>query len=246
MRSLRVALLGAPSIEVDGAPLLVDTRKATAIFAVLAVSGHSHTRAVIAELLWPGLDAERSRSALRRTLSALRGGLGDGRLVSDNVSVALDLDGAWFDLAEFRAVAADAGADSATLAAAADLHRDDLLAGFGLREAVEFDDWQRRLQETVRRERAALLDRLVERLSGEGRLEAAIVRARERLALDDLHEPTHRRLIELYAAAGRRGDACGPRPSSTTRSARAPRYMRSNRSRRRPRASFGSSDGRSS
>jgi len=207
MRSLRIALLGAPVIEVDGVPLSVDTRKATAILAYLAVEGHTQARAMIAELLWPELDAERSRSALRRTLSTLRAALGDGRLTSDRGSVALDLAGAWFDLAEFRAVLADPDADAVALRAACDMHRDDVLAGFALRDAVEFDDWLRATQETVRRERAALLDRLVERLSGERRLEEAIVAALERLALDELHEPTHRRLMELYSAAGRRGDA---------------------------------------
>src|SRR6202042_2537643 len=45
---LRISLLGAPRIEVDGRPLAVDTRKATAMLAYLAVTGHTHTRAVIA------------------------------------------------------------------------------------------------------------------------------------------------------------------------------------------------------
>ena len=207
MRSLRVALLGAPSIEVDGTPLAVDTRKATAMLALLALSEHGYTRAAIAELLWPELDGERSRSALRRTLSTLRGALGDGRVVSDRVSITLDLEGAWFDLAEFRAVARDFAADRAALTAACDLHRGEVLAGFALREAAPFEAWQVGVQDAVRRERASLLDRLIELLTAETRLEDAIVRARERLGLDSLHEPTHRRLIELYAAVGRRGDA---------------------------------------
>ncbi len=37
---LRISLLGAPRIEVDGRPLSVDTRKATAMLAYLAVTGH--------------------------------------------------------------------------------------------------------------------------------------------------------------------------------------------------------------
>ena len=207
MRSLSIALLGAPSIEVDAQPLVVDTRKATAVLAFLAVTGHTHTRAVIANLLWPDADPERSRSALRRTLSTLRSALGDERLISDRLNVALNLDGAFFDLAEFRRVAADPAAGIDALAAAAALHRDELLAGFALRDSVDFDDWQRGAQETVRRERAGALDRLGELLAREGRFDEAIAGARERLALDSLHEPTHRRLIDLYARAGRRGDA---------------------------------------
>jgi len=38
---------------------------------------------------------------------------------------------------------------------ACDLHRDDLMAGFSLRDSVRFDDWLRDTQDQVRRERAA-------------------------------------------------------------------------------------------
>jgi DNA-binding SARP family transcriptional activator/Flp pilus assembly protein TadD len=207
VKSLRISLLGAPWVEVDGAPLAVDTRKATAMLAFLAVTGHSHARGGVADLLWAELDADRSRGALRRTLSTLRSALGEGRVVSDRDSIALDLDGAWFDLAEFRSVAGDPDAETPALIAACDLHRGDLLAGFGLRDSLAFDEWQRDAEELVRRERAALLDRVVDRLAREGRVDDAVVRARQRLELDQLHEPTHRRLIECYAAAGRRGDA---------------------------------------
>ncbi len=207
MKSLRISLLGAPWVEVDGAPLAVDTRKATAMLAFLAVTGHSHARGGVADLLWAELDADRSRGALRRTLSTLRSALGEGRVVSDRDSIALDLYGAWFDLAEFRSVAGDPDAETSALIAACDLHRGDLMAGFGLRDSLAFDEWQRDAEELVRRERAALLDRVVDRLAREGRVDDAVVRARQRLELDQLHEPTHRRLIECYAAAGRRGDA---------------------------------------
>jgi DNA-binding SARP family transcriptional activator len=204
---LRISLLGAPRIDVDGQPLSVDTRKATAMLAYLAVTGHTHTRAVVANLLWPDADPDRSRAALRRTLSTLRTALGEGRLTSDRDSVGLDLADVWFDLAEFRSLMADPNASIPTLTAACDLHRDDLLAGFGLRDSVDFDDWQRLTQDSVRRERASALDRLIARLAEEGRFDEAVARAQQRLDLDRLHEPTHRKLIELYSAAGRRGDA---------------------------------------
>jgi DNA-binding SARP family transcriptional activator len=207
VKSLRISLLGTPVVEVDGGPLEVDTRKAVALLAFLAVTGHAHSRAVVSDLLWPELDGERAGAALRRTLSALRAGLGPDRLESDRASVSLSLDGAWFDLAESRAIAAAPQPSIAELRTACELHRDDFLAGFGLRDSVRFDDWLRDIQDEVRRERAQLLDRLTDALSHAGRTDEAVARARERLALDELHEPTHRRLIELYASAGRRGDA---------------------------------------
>lgn len=207
VRSLSMALLGAPRIEVDGRPLAVDTRKATALLAFLALSGHAHARSLLAELLWPDSEPERSRSALRRTLSTLRGALGEERLLSDRLTVSLDLEGAYLDVAEFRRVAADSRAGVDALAAALALHRGALLAGFSLRDSVEFEDWHRDAAETLARERAVALDRLADALAGQGRFDEAIAAARQRLELDSLHEPTHRRLIDLYSRAGRRGDA---------------------------------------
>ncbi|MGH2852515.1 MAG: AfsR/SARP family transcriptional regulator, partial [Solirubrobacteraceae bacterium] len=187
--------------------MAVDTRKATALLAVLAVGGRPQARSTLADLLWPDADPERARSALRRTLSTLRGALGEERLQTDRLNVELVLDGAFFDLAEFRRVAALPAASVDELERAAALARDDLLAGFTLRDSVEFDDWQRDIQEVVRREHAQLLDRLADVLTAADRFDEAIVAARRRLELDRLHEPTHRRLIDLYARAGRRGDA---------------------------------------
>ena len=207
MHPLRISLLGTPLIEVEGRPLRVDTRKATAMLAHLVVSGHPESREVVAALLWPEFDIDRSRSALRRTLSTLRTAL-DGRFIAaDRNSISIDLGDAWFDLAEFRRTAADPAATAEELATAVDLHRGDLLAGFSVRDSATFDDWQQLAAEGIRRERAAALDRLVGALAAAGRRDEAVGRAEERLALDPVHEPAHRRLIERYAASGRRGDA---------------------------------------
>jgi DNA-binding SARP family transcriptional activator len=86
-------------VELDGRPLAVDTRKATAILAYVAVSGHVQSRDIIATLLWPEYDGERSRAALRRTLSTLRTSLDGEWLVSDRGTIGLNLEQAWFDLA---------------------------------------------------------------------------------------------------------------------------------------------------
>jgi DNA-binding SARP family transcriptional activator len=64
-----ISLLGAPRIERDGVPLEVDTRKATALAAYLAVTRRGHTRDALAGLLWPEYNQGRARAALRRTLT---------------------------------------------------------------------------------------------------------------------------------------------------------------------------------
>ena len=52
-----------------------------------------------------------------------------------------------------------------------------------------------------------MLDRLADALAAAGEHAQAIATARRRLALDPLHEPAHRRLIAVYAAAGDRAAA---------------------------------------
>ena len=169
MTQLIIRLLGAPGIERDAAPVTVDTRKAIALLAYLAVSGRSQTREALAALLWPDYDDQHARAALRRTLSALRTALDEPHLAVDRETVAL-IPGAglWLDVAEFRARLAacqthgHAPADVCPacltpLAEAAALYRDDFLAGFTLRDSADFDDWQRLQAENLRGELAAAL-----------------------------------------------------------------------------------------
>ena len=50
---LRIDVLGTPRIEVDGEPLLVDTRKAVALLSYLAVRAGPQSRDLLVDLLWP-------------------------------------------------------------------------------------------------------------------------------------------------------------------------------------------------
>ena len=208
--SLRVDVLGTPRIEVDGEPLRVDTRKAVALLAYLAVTGGPQARELLVDLLWPDTDPDRGRAALRRTLSALRSALGGRWVTVTRAAVALEAEPGVIDVARFRALAASAGDGPSAveaLSAAVALHRDDLLAGFGLRDSVRFDDWQRDAAGVLRGELERALDQLVAALEASGRPADALPHARRRLALDPLHEPAHRMLIRLYAASGHRSEA---------------------------------------
>jgi DNA-binding SARP family transcriptional activator len=207
---LTIALLGTPRIEIEGAPLSVDTRKAVALLAYLAVTGHAQSRDRLASLLWPEYDGDRARAALRRTLSTLKAGLGGRGLVIDRAVVSLATTDAEIDIRAFRELArvAEGATDEIeSLANAVALHRDDLLAGFSLKDSVEFDSWQQAAASELRRELAHTLGRLTRALARAGRHDAAIVHARRRLALDPLDEPSHRQLIELLAATGNRAEA---------------------------------------
>ena len=73
----RVTLFGAPEIRRGVVPVAVDTRKAIALLAYLAITGRPATRDKLCAMFWPESTQARARSALRRTLSSLR--LADAR-----------------------------------------------------------------------------------------------------------------------------------------------------------------------
>lgn len=200
---LEISLLGAVQITVDGAPIEVDTRKAVALLAWLALSPGRHSRDVLAALLWP--ETDQARAALRRTLSTLHNALGQRWLAIERESVALIPEGAWIDVMEFRK-RAGAG-DSGTLERALELWRGDFMAGFSLRDSPEFDDWVVQQAENLRRDQAGVLERLVQQLCGQRQLEPAARYARRWLALDPLHEDAQRQLMRIYAWMGDRSAA---------------------------------------
>ena len=106
---LRIDVLGTPQIEVDGEPLRVDTRKAVALLAYLAVRAGPQSRDLLVDLLWPDADPDRARAALRRTLSTLRSALGQRWVTVSRTAVGLDAEPDAVDVGRFRGLVAGAG-----------------------------------------------------------------------------------------------------------------------------------------
>ncbi len=223
MAALHLNLFGAPELIIgdggDALPVHFDTRKALALLAYLAVTGKSHTRDSLAALLWPEGDAEHARSALRRTLSALTAVLGPQPIEAGRQTIGLHPQSTLAcDVTRFLAAIAHSRSHGHPPAAscpdcrrwlqeAAELYRGDFMAGFSLRDSLEFDDWQLIQAEHLRREHAAALDRLSALLIDDGDLAAALPYARRWLNLDPLHEPAHARLMQLYAWSGQQSAA---------------------------------------
>src|SRR5437764_10952184 len=105
MSRLTLSLLGSARVELDGKPVEVDTRKAIALLVYLAVTGQGHRRDTLATLLWPEYDQESARASLRRTLSALKKGLGGEWLDIHREEIGLQASGSevWIDVELFRA-----------------------------------------------------------------------------------------------------------------------------------------------
>ncbi|MBN1811108.1 MAG: AAA family ATPase [Anaerolineae bacterium] len=219
MAKFALYLLGPPRLEVDGEPVQISRRKAMALLAYLAVTGESHGRDSLATLLWPEYDQSRARADLRRTLSVLNGTLGAEQLVVDRETAGVNPDAdLWVDVVHFRRLlaacdkhghpAAEACEECVSLLEdAVTLYRDDFMAGFTLSDSSEYDEWQFFQAEELRDALARSLERLVRYYASQGACGSAILHARRWVALDALHEPAHRHLMQLYASAGRRNAA---------------------------------------
>ena len=179
-----------------------DTRKATALLALLAVSDQPQRRSTLAAFLWPEADDQKARAALRRTLSVLRTALGDRWLDVAGETITLDMTGLQVDVREFRRTLREG-----RLTDAASLYRGEFLEGFSLRDSAAFDDWQSAQADALRAEYGDVLAKLAASATAAGDDVAAIAYLRRRLVHDPLHEPAHRELMRLFAKTGDRSAA---------------------------------------
>ena len=206
-------------IERDGVSVTPNRRKALALLAYLALSPDGQSRDILTEMLWPERDASSARSDLRSGLFALRQAIGGEWLDIEGDRVALQRDPALsVDVLRFRDLLAQANGHAhprgvpcdgcvAVLTEAVELYRGDFLAGFTLRDAPEFDNWQTYQTESLRLELAEALERLAWLSAAGGDYETAVRHARRWLELDPLCEEPHRALMRLYAEAGNRASA---------------------------------------
>jgi len=213
---LTLLLLGSPRIERDGKPIKVDTRKAIALIAHLAVTRTPQSRDALAALLWPDHDQTGARGALRRTLSALKKALDGEWLDVNRQSLALQRGaGLRIDVEEFRdrldrvrthrhPRIERCAACIERLTEGVGLYREDFMAGFALRDSPDFDDWQFFQAERLRLELSGALEQLVEVHMARHEWGLATEHGRRWLMLDPMHEPAHRQLMLAYTWAGQR------------------------------------------
>lgn len=207
---LELVLFGPPTLLRDGRSVSFETRKGLALLAYLALEG-PQTRDALAMLLWPELDQERARATLRRTLSAIRTTTCDKEILeAERERVALRMDRVSVDAIEFRArleKAAEQEQPIESLEAAAALAGNAPLAGLTIKGAPEFEHWQYRLKESLRRELGSVLARLVDLHRGRHDLDRALKHARRSIEIDPLNEAVHRTLMRLYTEKGDRAAA---------------------------------------
>ena len=216
MSVLKLSFLGPCILEKDGAPIQVSRRKALALLAYLAVTHQSYPRDVLTDLLWPDAEPTRGRTSLRRVLSDLSSEIGEGVLDvwGNNVSIHWSPE-LWVDLDEFHtclhSIQEHNHPDTPLCAAcasyarrAAALYRNDLLTGFNLPDSPVFDDWQYFEGETIRKDFAVALEKLVGYHTQSHEYAEALRYARRWSSLDPLVEAPHIALMNLYTLTGQR------------------------------------------
>lgn len=239
---VRLHLLGSLGLwtadgrEIDS--ILSQPRRA-ALLAYLAVARPRgfHRRDTLLALFWPEAESGRARNALNQALHRLRQALGEGVLVSrGDGDVGLNPAVFWCDAAAF-----EQALDRGDLGTALELYRGDLLPGFFVGDAREFESW-------LERERTHLRTRACEGALGlarqhetSGGLREAARWIRRALDLAPEDEATLRHLLRILdriperAAAvrayeefaGKLEREIGVQPSSETRSLAAEIRMRS-------------------
>jgi TolB-like protein/DNA-binding SARP family transcriptional activator len=199
----RVNILGRFELRApDGQEVALGARKSIALLALVAATpGQRLSRDRLAVLLWEDMPDAQARGNLRQLLAATRRPA--PFLEADAGSIGFSAGNVATDLTAFEAAIAED--TQAALERAGALYRGDLLDGFSLRER-DFEEWLSGERERLREHAAQLFLRLMERGAATG-IEPAIRWALRVLAVDPVHEPAHRALMELYAAQGRHAAA---------------------------------------
>ena len=217
MATLNIHLFGFPSVRIDSTELHFERRKTTALVAYLAVESAERaiSRDALAGLFWPEGSQEQAMAYLRQSLWDFTRSAGEqwitrnGSLISLNFSAGIEVDIHEFD-ALFGACqqpSAEPGAMEHSLEDLTALYQGDFLAGFTLRDAPSFDEWQSLQTETYRLNLAHVLEKLAILKSAKHEWNAAIEFARRWLNLDELNEASHRALMHIYEASGQHSSA---------------------------------------
>lgn len=217
--SISIQLFGGVTIlQGETAVTGFASRKAEALLLYLACNPRPHPRETVATLLWPDNAQNRALGNLSVALSSIRKLLPD-ILLTDRHTVRFNLDADVFvDTAVFEQTIHNTQTKqterdkigrtaAAQLATAVSLYKGAFLAGFNIRNAIEFEDWMLLEQERLRQQYIVALAALIRFNWQRGQLQEGIRYAQQLLATDPLQESIHRQLMQLQIQNGQRGAA---------------------------------------
>src|SRR5882757_1669055 len=200
-----VKLLGRFELSGPDGPVELANKKLAALLAYLACSApEPQSREKLATLLWGSHFETQAQQNLRQALFRLRRALGPDAVMSDGDEVWLAPGVIDCDVARLKALSGEGS--RASLAAAADLYQDPLLADLYIAEEA-WADWLG--AERLRLEGLALdaMIRYAEQALQSGNAESALKAAHRAISVNALREDAHRLIVQALAATGRKAEA---------------------------------------
>ncbi|MCH9649922.1 MAG: AAA family ATPase [Deltaproteobacteria bacterium] len=221
MNRLEIRLLGGFHASWGGKAIdSFESQKVRALFSYLASwPGRTFSRDQLGDLLWPNQRSESARRNLRQALYNLRravvreAGEGFDPLETAHQSVRFRSEPwIWLDIDAFQEALQgrqreDGSFDASALSRVVQLYKGDFLAGFFVKDCINFETWMLQEQEQLREAVVGALQALIEHHLTEGNFALGVRYSRQLLRIDPLSEEAHRKLMHLYALSGRRGRA---------------------------------------
>lgn len=226
MARLAVTLLGGFAVAVGGRSVSrFESDQVRALLAYLALPpGRAHSRAHLADLLWPGLPADAARANLRNTLSRLRHALNDRDpalplILADQGTIALAAgpeivcDGARFVALADGCAAHDhwqleaCRSCAQPLREAAELYQGALLGELSLSRSPHFEEWLLATRARLEQQALELFAALARAAEASGDAAQLRLFARRQLKIEPWREQAHRQLMLGLALGGERGAA---------------------------------------
>ena len=208
MSTIQFRTLGTLDLRAaDGRELhsLLAQPKRIALLAYLCIAqprGY-HRRDTLLGLFWPDSDQEHARTSLRKSLHILRRALGEDAILSrGDEEVAVDFQRVSCDVASFEDLIGGNQFQDAVK-----LYGGDLLPGFFVDDAAEFEQWLNAERSRLRAAAGRAAYTAAEQLEKSGDYLGAVGLARRSLELADIDERTMRKLITLQFKAGDRASA---------------------------------------
>lgn len=208
--TVQLKLFGAPQLLIAGQAVSLPRRQMRALLYRLASALQPVARDHLCFLLWPDLPEATARRYLTVLINLLRQALPEPELlVAHRDAIALDPVAIEVDTVLFANAISVASAARTMhgLSAAVGYYDGPFLHGFTLPASPEFDTWADQERQIWERRYLDTLALLIDGHAAQGDYALAISAAQRVLAVDELAEDTHRRLIELYAAVGDRSGA---------------------------------------
>jgi DNA-binding SARP family transcriptional activator len=203
---LKLSLLGPFQIEIDEQPLLtLVSGKAQALLCYLAVNGRSHSRQILAGLLWGDLPEADARRNLRGVLMKLRHDL-TPFLDITHQTIGINQHAHYqVDVNRFRTLVEEGGINN--LQAAIALYQGEFLDEFYVRDAPDFEAWVGRQRTQLYQFATKAYDTLILHYQKNQAYTPAIELAQRLLTLDMTREASHRHLMLTLALNGERNRA---------------------------------------